>query len=176
MVAGFRTTWGAFSYPFIFILTDLTTRLYGPIQARRMIFSAMLPGLFLSFFISNGYTLGSLFAYDSIPLRIALASFVAYVVGQLSDIILFQRLRQKKQWWIAPSVATVFGNIIDTYCFFFIAFFHGKNFFISQHWIEIATVDLVFKILISLLTTIPFYGLILAWMLRKSNHNRLIEA
>lgn len=100
-------------------------------------------------------------------MRIAIASFCAYVLGQLLDISIFQRLRQRPQWWLAPSVSTVFGNLFDTYCFFFIAFYQSANVFLSAHWLEIATVDLIFKVLISLFSFVPLYGLILRSILRN---------
>ena len=162
---GFHTTFGAFTYPLIFILTDLTTRLLGQEQARKIVLMAMVPGLFCSFFIANFYNQGELLVYNSVVLRIAFASFFAYVLGQLLDISIFQKLRQSSKWWIAPSVATIFGNLLDTYSFFFIAFYQGNNAFLSAHWLEIATVDLAFKIIISLLSFVPIYGLILKLIL-----------
>ncbi|ARG96255.1 7-cyano-7-deazaguanine/7-aminomethyl-7-deazaguanine transporter [Legionella micdadei] len=164
---GFRTTCGAFTYPIIFILTDLSTRLLGQSEARRVVMLAMLPGLLCSFLISNYYSQGDLFAHNTLALRIALASLAAYVLGQLLDIVIFQKLRLYPKWWIAPSVSNVFGNLLDTFCFFFIAFYHSTNLFLSAHWVEIATVDLVFKLTISLLTFIPLYGIILQLILRK---------
>ncbi|VEG91648.1 7-cyano-7-deazaguanine/7-aminomethyl-7-deazaguanine transporter [Legionella spiritensis] len=164
---GYHTTWGAFSYPLIFILTDLTTRLHGPETARKIVFMAMIPGLTGSFLIANWFTCGMIMTNNPLALRIALASFLAYILGQLGDIALFQKLRRKKQWWIAPSAANVFGNILDTYFFFFVAFFHGSNAFLSRHWLEIASVDLIFKLLISQISFIPLYGLILGWILRR---------
>ncbi|HHF7346446.1 TPA: 7-cyano-7-deazaguanine/7-aminomethyl-7-deazaguanine transporter [Legionella feeleii] len=166
---GFRTTWGAFSYPLIFILTDLTTRLLGPESARKTIFAAMIPGLLSSYLISNWYAHGVLLAYNNLVLRIAFASFCAYVAGQLLDITVFQRLRQQAKWWVAPAVSTIFGNLFDTYCFFFIAFYQSGNAFLSTHWLEIATVDLIFKLLISLISFVPLYGLILKLILRSKS-------
>lgn len=145
---GFKTTWGAFVYPFIFILTDLITRLAGQKKARKIILIAMLPGLISSYLISN-------------YLRIAFASFCAYVLGQLLDITIFQKLRSDKNWWVAPSISTAVGNFFDTYVFFFVAFYHGSNAFLSANWLEIATFDLVFKLSLSLLTFVPLYGIIL---------------
>lgn len=162
---GFHTTWGAFSYPLIFILTDLSTRFGGAKQARLIILLAMIPALLCSYFISNYFSLNAIFAYNSLVLRIAFASFVAYILGQLLDITIFQKLRQRGNWWLAPTVATCFGNLFDTYCFFFIAFFQGVDGFLAQHWLEIATVDLAFKMAISLLSFVPLYGLILKWLL-----------
>ncbi|WP_028388737.1 queuosine precursor transporter [Legionella fairfieldensis] len=163
---GVHTTWGAFSYPLIFILTDLSTRLSGAKTARTIIFMAMIPGFIFSYFISNYYAQVSLFAGNILVLRIALASFLAYVIGQLLDILVFQKLRYWKKWWIAPSLATVFGNLVDTYCFFFIAFFHSSNTILNEHWLEMATADLAFKLLIGLLSFIPLYGFILQLILR----------
>ncbi|KTC98568.1 membrane protein [Legionella erythra] len=175
-LAGFKTTWGALSYPLIFILSDLTVRLTQAAVARRIIYLAMLPGLVGSYLISNVLTYHTLFATNTMALRIAFASFCAYVVGQLSDIMLFQRLRQKTQWWVAPTFSTTWGNVLDTYCFFFIAFFHSSNVFLSQHWLEIASVDLVFKLLISLVSFIPLYGLILRWILHSQGRGRKAAA
>ncbi|KTC86883.1 7-cyano-7-deazaguanine/7-aminomethyl-7-deazaguanine transporter [Legionella brunensis] len=166
---GFQTTWGAFSYPLIFIFTDLTTRLLGQQVARRVVYAAMLPGLFCSYFISNAYAHNDLWAYNPVALRIALASVSAYVVGQLLDIIVFQKLRRQQKWWVAPSVSNIFGNFFDTYCFFFIAFYHSSNIFLSNNWVEIATVDLIFKLGISLISFVPLYGLILRLILQGNS-------
>lgn len=172
-VVGLRTTCGAFSYPLVFILTDLTTRFLSARIARRVVYIAMLPGLIASFLISNWFEYGYLWAYNTMAMRIALASFSAYVVGQLIDIVFFQKLRQQKQWWVAPTVATIFGNFLDTYCFFFVAFYQCNNPYLSAHWVEIATVDLGFKLLISLVSFIPFYGFLLKW---ASRHQFIIAA
>ena len=164
---GLRTTWGAFSYPLIFILTDLTTRLLGPESARKTIFAAMIPGLLCSYLISNWYAHGVLLAYNNLVLRIAFASFCAYVAGQLLDITIFQRLRQQAKWWVAPAVSTIFGNLFDTYSFFFVAFYQSNNAFLSTHWFEIFTVYFIFKLLINLISFVPLYGLILTLILRN---------
>ena len=164
---GFRTTWGAFSYPLIFICTDLTTRLIGALEARQVIYVAMLPGLILSFLISNWLEYGQLEILNLLVLRIAMASFLAYVLGQLLDICFFQKFRSYGPWWIAPGIATIFGNILDTFCFFFIAFYHSSNPYLSAHWLEIAAVDLGFKILLSLVSFVPLYGLLLNLLLRQ---------
>ncbi|KTD18817.1 membrane protein [Legionella lansingensis] len=166
MLFGFRTTWGAFSYPLIFILTDLTTRLLGQQVARKVIYIAMLPGLFCSYFISNFYAHNDLLSYNPGALRVAFASFCAYVLGQLLDIAIFQRFRQQQKWWVAPSISNVFGNFFDTYCFFFIAFYQSDNVFLSTHWPEIAIVDLIFKLMISLISFVPLYGFILKLVLQ----------
>jgi hypothetical protein len=73
----------------------------------------------------------------------------------------FQQLRQQNPWWLAPSAASIFGNMIDTFTFFCIAFYHSSNPFFATHWVEIAWVDLGFKIMISLVSFIPFYGMVI---------------
>jgi len=170
-ILGFHTTYGAFTYPLIFIITDLTVRLLGGETARKTVFIAMIPGLCVSYVLANYFSSNAagLLAWNSVVFRVAVASFSAYVIGQLLDIHIFQRLRQKQQsWWLAPSVSTFFGNLIDTYVFFFLAFFHSKNAFLAQHWLEIAHVDVCFKWLISFGALVPVYGLVLKWCLQRS--------
>lgn len=169
---GWQTTWGAFSFPFIFLATDLTVRLLGKQPARRVIAYVMLPALLVSYVVSVLFQEGTfrgvaaLLVFNSFILRISLASFTAYAIGQLADIQVFDRLRQLKQWWIAPTVSTVLGNMLDTFVFFSIAFWYSSNAFMAEHWIEIAVVDYIIKILISLLLFIPLYGLLLNLLLR----------
>lgn len=169
---GWQTTWGAFSFPFIFLATDLTVRLLGKQPARRVIAYVMLPALLVSYVVSVLFQEGTfrgasaLLVLNTFVLRISLASFAAYAVGQLADIQVFDRLRQLKQWWIAPTASTVLGNLLDTFVFFAIAFWHSSNTFMAEHWVEIAVVDYVIKILISLLLFIPLYGLLLNVLLR----------
>mgnify|MGYP002840107867 CR=1 FL=1 len=125
---GYHTTWGAFSFPFIFLATDLTVRLLGKQAARRVIARVMLPALVASYVVSVVFQEGSyrgidaLLSFNDFVLRISLASFVAYVIGQLLDIQVFDRLRRIKAWWIAPSLSTVLGNLADTFAFFSVAF------------------------------------------------------
>lgn len=167
VVWGYHTTWGAFTYPAIFILTDLATRLYGASSARKIIFRSMIPGLFISYVIASFIEMTHPLSWNSIltphpiPLRIACASFIAYVVGQILDIFVFQYYRNNSSWWLAPGLSTTTGNIIDTLLFFAIAFYHSSNLFLNQHWPEIAAVDIAFKIILSLLAFVPLYGFVL---------------
>ncbi len=169
---GWQTTWGAFSFPFIFLATDLTVRLLGKQPARRVIASVMLPALLVSYVVSVLFQEGTfhgaaaLLVLNTFVLRISLASFAAYAVGQLADIQVFDRLRRLKQWWVAPTASTVLGNLLDTFVFFAIAFWASSNSFMAEHWVEIAIVDYAIKILISLLLFIPLYGLLLNVLLR----------
>jgi hypothetical protein len=98
--------------------------------------------------------------------RIALASFLAYVLGQLLDVQVFDRLRQWA-WWVAPVCSTILGNLADTFAFFATAFYNSPDPFMAAHWVEIATVDYVIKLAISLLFFLPLYGLLLAWLTRR---------
>ena len=170
---GYHTTWGAFSFPFIFLATDLTVRLLGKQAARRVIARIMLPALVASYVVSVVFQEGSyrgidaLLSFNDFLLRISLASFVAYVIGQLLDIQVFDRLRRIKAWWIAPSLSTVLGNLADTFAFFSVAFWHSSNPFMAEHWVEIATVDYAIKLLISMLLFLPLYGVLLRTLMNR---------
>ena len=170
---GYHTTWGAFSFPFIFLATDLTVRLLGKQAARRVIARVMLPALVASYVVSVVFQEGSyrgidaLLSFNDFVLRISLASFVAYVIGQLLDIQVFDRLRRIKAWWIAPSLSTVLGNLADTFAFFSVAFWHSSNPFMAEHWVEIATVDYAIKLLISMLLFLPLYGVLLRTLMNR---------
>lgn len=165
---GIHTTWGAFSFPFIFLATDLTVRIFGKTLARQIILRVMLPALLISYVISvifaEGRYIGAegMMAFNLAVARIALASFIAYLIGQLLDIQVFDRLRQYAAWWIAPVMSTLLGNLADTLAFFSVAFYQGPNEFMAQHWLEIALVDYGFKLFISLAFFIPAYGALLS--------------
>ena len=172
-IFGLHTTWGAFSFPFIFLATDLTVRIFGASLARRIIFLVMIPALLASYGISSLFYMGSwqgleaLGQFNLFVARIAVASFMAYALGQILDIQVFNRLRKSHYWWLAPSAAMIFGNISDTAAFFFIAFWRSTDPFMAQHWIEIALVDYGFKILISLIFFLPAYGVFLNYLLKR---------
>ena len=167
---GLHTTWGAFSYPLIFILTDLTTRIYGAKLARKVVFASMLPGLLLSYLVSSYFdSNASMFSLHVMPLRIAGACFLAYLVGQLLDILVFQRFRENASWWVAPSLSTIAGNFIDTILFFSVAFYNCADPFLSAHWPEIAAVDMSFKVLLSLFAFVPVYGIVLNSLVQRSS-------
>ena len=172
-IFGFTTTWGAFSFPFIFLATDLTVRIFGATLARKVIFYAMLPALVLSFIISSLFYqatwqgLQALTTANTVVMRIALASFCAYMLGQFLDIFVFNRLRQARQWWLAPVAAMFFGNLSDTLAFFSIAFFNSSDAFMAAHWQEIAVVDYSYKVLICLVFFIPVYGVLLNTIIKR---------
>jgi uncharacterized integral membrane protein (TIGR00697 family) len=164
---GFHTTWGAFSFPFVYLATDLTVRIFGQENARRIIFKAMLPALVVSYVVGVLYHQGgfqgfsALTEYNSFVLRIAAASFAAYLFGQLLDIKVFAKLRSTKKWWIAPAASTLFGNLLDTLVFFALAFYASTDSFMAMNWPEIAMVDYSFKLLVSLGLFLPAYGVLL---------------
>lgn len=166
-VFGFKATWGAFTFPFIFLATDLTVRLFGARMGRRIVFYAMFPALAVSYIITVAFRQGiwlgmdTLFTFDLFVARIALASFAAYVMGQILDIFVFNKLRQHKQWWHAPLASGIFGNFMDTLTFFFIAFYKTSDVYLAENLVEIATVDYIFKIIISGLFFLPLYKVIL---------------
>jgi len=172
-IFGFHTTWGAFSFPFIFLATDLTVRIFGAPLARRIIFAVMVPALAISYGISALFYMGewqgfaALGTFNLFVARIAVASFMAYALGQILDVHVFNRLRQSRRWWLAPTASTLFGNISDTVAFFFIAFWRSPDPFMAAHWGEIALVDYSFKVLICIIFFLPMYGVLLNMLLKR---------
>lgn len=172
-IFGFHTTWGAFSFPFIFLATDLTVRIFGAPLARRIILAVMIPALFISYVVFCVFYQGAWQGWSSLQnvnlfvARIACASFMAYALGQILDVHVFNRLRQLPQWWIAPASAMFLGNISDTLAFFFIAFYKSPDPFMASHWVEIALVDYSFKVLICMIFFLPAYGVLLNTALKR---------
>lgn len=172
-IFGFHTTWGAFNFPFIFLATDLTVRIFGAPLARRIILAVMIPALLISYGVSALFYMGewqgfaALTSFNLFVARIAAASFMAYALGQILDVHVFNRLRQSRRWWLAPTASTLFGNISDTLAFFFIAFWRSPDPFMAAHWGEIAIVDYCFKVLISIVFFLPMYGMLLNMLLKK---------
>ncbi len=167
MVAGINLadilTWGAFTYPIAFLITDLTNRQFGPQTARKVVFAGFVVGVGLSF-------------YTAVP-RIAIASGSAYLAGQLLDIAVFNRLR-RQAWWRAPLVGSLIGSALDTIIFFSFAFaaffvFFGANepFALESapilgvfsmeapRWISWALGDFTVKMLVGLVMLLPYGAL-----------------
>lgn len=154
--------------------------------ARRIILSVMVPALLISYLISALFYQGSwqgfpaLSSFNLFVARIAAASFMAYVLGQILDVQVFNRLRQRSAWWVAPTAAMFFGNISDTMAFFFIAFYRSSDPFMAANWVEIALVDYSFKLLICMLFFLPAYGVMLNVLLkyfaRKTEQQTLMQA
>jgi len=136
-------TYGAFSYPIAFLITDLSNRRYGKYTAKKIVYLGFGLGVFLTFYFSTNYS-------DLLSIRIAVGSGVAFLIAQLIDVNIFDRLRQKK-WFIAPLTSSLIGSIIDTFLFFSISFYGtGIN------WVTLSFGDLFVKIFVSLTMLIPF--------------------
>ncbi|OOF57341.1 7-cyano-7-deazaguanine/7-aminomethyl-7-deazaguanine transporter [Rodentibacter myodis] len=169
----FHSTWGTITFPFVFLATDLTVRVFGAKEARWIIFIVMIPALIVSYVISVLFLdaqyqgMAALGTFDSFVFRIAIASFFAYLIGQLLDVFVFNRLRQLKTWWIAPSSSMIFGSMADTFAFFSIAFYQSTDPFMAEHWLQLGFVDYLFKLLIGILLFVPAYGVVLNIILRK---------
>lgn len=167
------TTWGTFTFPFIFLATDLTVRVFGAALARKIIFVVMFPALIVSYLISVLFFEGAyqgvnaLAEFNLFVFRIALASFCGYVIGQLMDILIFNQLRQRASWWIAPTSSTLFGSLVDTFAFYAIAFYQSEDEYLAAHWVEIGTVDYIVKIVVSMLLFLPLYGILLNFLMKK---------
>jgi uncharacterized integral membrane protein (TIGR00697 family) len=171
-VLGVLTTWGAFTFPLVFVATDLTVRLLGQQAARRVVARVMLPALVVSYVVSVLFQEGAfagwqaLGDFNTFVARIALASFLAYVAGQWLDIAVFARLRQQRQWWLAPAVSTVLGSALDTALFFAVAFHRSSDAFMAENWVSLALADYATKLVISLLAFLPLYRLLLEALAR----------
>lgn len=174
-IFGFHTTWGAFTFPFIFLATDLTVRTFGAKPARRIVFYSMFPALVVSYVVSVLFYEGSFVGFSGLAelnvfvARIAFASFAAYVIGQLLDVKVFDRLRKLPQWWAAPAASSFIGNAVDTLVFFSIAFYMSSDPFMAEHWTEIALLDYLFKLVINLALFVPLYGMLLRFISKRLN-------
>ena len=136
-------TYGAFSYPIAFLITDLSNRRYGKDTAKKIVYLGFGLGVFLTFYFSTNYS-------DLVSIRIAVGSGVAFLTAQLIDVNIFDRLRQK-EWFIAPLASSLIGSIIDTFLFFSISFYGT-----SINWVTLSFGDLFVKIFVSLTMLIPF--------------------
>ncbi|MBQ4246037.1 MAG: 7-cyano-7-deazaguanine/7-aminomethyl-7-deazaguanine transporter [Succinivibrio sp.] len=172
-IFGINTTVGTFTYPFVFLSTDLTVRIFGQEKARIIVLLAVLPGLVLSYLVGTLFEHGQFQSFEALTnfsmfvFRIVAASLCAYAVGQLCDIFVFQKLREQKSWWTAPMASSVLGNFIDTYIFFGVAFCACSDVFMAEHWMGIALVDYLVKIAANLIIFLPIYGIILNFLLSR---------
>ena len=141
-------TYGAFSYPITFLITDLANRSFGKKKARKLVYFGFIFGILLTLFISTNFE-------DVISIRIAIGSGVAFLVAQLVDIEIFQKLRNNV-WFVAPMTSSIFGSIVDTFLFFSISFLGT-----GIPWVSLAFGDLFIKILMVFLMLIPFRILII---------------
>ena len=136
-------TYGAFSYPVAFLITDLANRFYGKFVARKIVYIGFFIGIIFTLLFSTDFA-------DLISIRIAIGSGVAFITAQLLDIQIFDRLRQK-EWFIAPLTSSFIGSTIDTFLFFSISFYGT-----GVPWITLSLGDLTVKLFVSLVMLIPF--------------------
>ncbi len=136
-------TYGAFSYPIAFLITDLANRAYGKGTAKKIVYVGFVVGIGFTLIFSTNFA-------DLISLRIAIGSGTAFLIAQLIDVKIFDNLR-KKDWFIAPLTSSIIGSTIDTFLFFSISFYAT-----GVPWVTLALGDLVVKILVALLMLIPF--------------------
>ena len=140
-------TYGAFSYPVAFLITDLANRAYGKIIARKIVYLGFLIGIIFTLFFSTNFA-------DLISIRIAIGSGLAFLVAQLLDVQIFDKLR-KNSWYVAPLISSSIGSIIDTFLFFSIAFVGT-----GVPWVTLSLGDLAVKLFVALVMLLPFRLLI----------------
>ena len=136
-------TYGAFSYPIAFLITDLANRSFGKIVARKIVYIGFAIGISFTLLFSTNYA-------DLISIRIAIGSGTAFLVAQLLDVQIFDQLR-KKEWFIAPLTSSLIGSTIDTFLFFSISFYAT-----GIPWVTLSLGDLAVKIFVALVMLIPF--------------------
>ena len=136
-------TYGAFSYPVAFLITDLANRSFGKLVARKIVYIGFTIGILFTLIFSTNFT-------DLISIRIAIGSGTAFIIAQLLDVQIFDQLRQKK-WFIAPLTSSLIGSTVDTFLFFSISFYAT-----GIPWVTLSLGDLAVKIFVALLMLVPF--------------------
>jgi uncharacterized integral membrane protein (TIGR00697 family) len=160
---GHPLTYSAFTFPLIVVATDLTVRLVGRDMGRTVVSLAFIPAIFVSMLV-----VAATGAPTSVAVRIGLGSGMAYTISTLLDVYVFQYFREQyKSWWIAPTFSAVASTFIDTYTFFGVAFYNSADAFMAEHWSEVATGQMVTKLVVSLLVILPAYGVLLSYLQKK---------
>ena len=136
-------TYGAFSYPIAFLITDLANRSYGKKVARKIVYFGFVLGISFTILFSTDFA-------DFISIRIAIGSGIAFLTAQLLDVQIFDRLR-KKEWFVAPLTSSMIGSTIDTFLFFSISFYGT-----GVPWVTLSLGDLIVKVIVALIMLIPF--------------------
>ena len=136
-------TYGAFSYPIAFLITDLANRSYGKRVARKIVYFGFVLGIGFTVLFSTNFA-------DLISIRIAIGSGIAFLTAQLLDVQIFDRLR-KKEWFVAPLTSSMIGSTIDTFLFFSISFYGT-----GVPWVTLSLGDLIVKVIVALIMLIPF--------------------
>ena len=155
-IFGLDYTIGTFTFPIIVLATDLTVRLSNATNARKVIGYAFIPAFIISYIFAD--------------FRIAIASVLAYSIGQLLDVFVFSKVRDRvgddgfnlsSYWFLAPAISTFFAQLIDTYLFYGVAFYNSADDFMRENWDIIAFNDFILKLLVCYLAFLPIYVLIL---------------
>ena len=136
-------TYGAFSYPIAFLITDLANRAYGKFIAKKIVYIGFIVGISFTIFFSTNFT-------DIISIRIAIGSGTAFIIAQLLDVQIFDKFRKRK-WFIAPLTSSFIGSTVDTLLFFSISFYGT-----GVPWFSLSLGDLVVKFIVALVMLIPF--------------------
>ena len=136
-------TYGAFSYPIAFLITDLANRSFGKIIAKKIVYLGFAIGILFTLIFSTNFG-------DLISIRIAVGSGIAFITAQLLDVQIFDQLRKKK-WFIAPLTSSLIGSVVDTFIFFSIAFYGT-----GVPWVTLSLGDLAVKFIVALVMLIPF--------------------
>ena len=136
-------TYGAFTYPIAFLITDLANRSYGKQIARKIVYFGFVVGISFTLFFSTNFS-------DLISVRIAIGSGTAFIIAQLLDVQVFDQLRQKK-WYVATLTSSLIGSTVDTFLFFSISFYGT-----GIPWVTLSLGDLVVKMFVALIMLIPF--------------------
>ena len=177
LLPGGLLTWGAFTYPFAFLVTDLMNRLHGPVAARKVVLAGFVTGVICSLIGAQIMLQGDGYSYAAVPLRVAVASGLAFAIAQLSDVSVFHRFRSGK-WWRAPLISTLIGSALDTIIFFTIAFSASVTLFGAQAdsaiswaweavpfmtagpdmplWVTLGFADWLVKLTLALIALVPF--------------------
>ncbi|GAA6180873.1 queuosine precursor transporter [Shimia sp. NS0008-38b] len=168
-------TWGAFTYPLAFLVTDVMNRVYGVAAARRVVLAGFIVGVICSFIGTKIMLQGDGFTYPAVTLRIAIGSGLAFLTAQLLDVTIFDRLRDGA-WWRAPLASTLIGSSVDTAIFFTIAFSGALSFVepgndvswagemlpllgagpVVPLWVSLGVADWMVKLALALLALVPF--------------------
>ena len=155
-IFGLDYTIGTFTFPIIVLATDLTVRLSNATNARKVIGYAFIPAFIISYIFAD--------------FRIAIASVLAYSIGQMLDVFVFSKVRDRvgddgfnlsSYWYLAPVVSTFFAQLIDTYLFYGVAFYNSADDFMRENWDLIAFNDFILKLVVCYLAFLPIYDLIL---------------
>ena len=168
-------TWGAFTYPLAFLVTDVMNRVYGVAAARRVVLTGFVVGVICSFIGTKIMLQGDGFTYPAVTLRIAIGSGLAFLTAQLLDVAIFDRLRDGA-WWRAPLASTLIGSSLDTAIFFTVAFSGALSFIepgndvswasemlpmlgvgpVAPLWVSLGFADWMVKLSLALLALVPF--------------------